>query len=91
MEISIESLGLKRIINASTTYTRIGGSLMEKSVLDAMMRGSQSFVDMNMLLVAAGRRIAKLTQNEAAYITPGCASAITLSILALRELDSSKS
>jgi uncharacterized pyridoxal phosphate-dependent enzyme len=91
MEISIESLGLKRIINASTTYTRIGGSLMEKSVLDAMMRGSKSFVDMNMLLVAAGRRIAKITQNEAAYITPGCASAITLSILALGELDTSKS
>jgi len=91
MDISLESLGLKPIINASTTYTRIGGSLMEKSVLDAMLRGSQSFVDMNMLLEVAGKRIAKLTHNEAAYITPGCASAITLSILALGELDLSKS
>jgi L-seryl-tRNA(Ser) seleniumtransferase len=64
---------------------------MEKSVLDAMIRGAQTFVDMKMLLEVAGNRIAKLTQNEAAYITPGCASAITLSILALSELDISKS
>lgn len=90
MKITHKSLGVKRIINASTTYTRIGGSLMDSTVIDAMARGAKSFTDMYQLLATSGKRIATLTGNEAAYITPGCASAIVLSILALGELDESK-
>ena len=89
MKITHESLGVKRIINASTTYTRIGGSLMDSTVVSAMVRGAGSFTDMYELLAASGRRIAALTGNESAYITPGCASAIVLAMLALGELDES--
>lgn len=90
VKITHKSLGVKRIINASTTYTRIGGSLMDSTVIDAMVRGAKSFTDMYRLLATSGRRIANLTGNESAYITPGCASAIVLTALALGELDESK-
>lgn len=80
---------MKRVINAATTYTRLGGSLMAQEVIEAMNRGAESFVDMYDLQVATGRRLADITGNEAAYITPGCASAIVLSVLAVSRLSAS--
>ncbi|HUW87448.1 MAG TPA: aminotransferase class V-fold PLP-dependent enzyme [Candidatus Paceibacterota bacterium] len=77
------------MINGATTYTRLGGSLMLPEVIEAMNRGAESFVDMQSLHAAAGRRLAEITRNEAAYITPGCASAIVLSILAVGRLSDS--
>lgn len=59
---------------------------MLPEVVEAMNRGAESFVDMQSLHAAAGRRLAEITRNEAAYITPGCASAIVLSILAVGRL-----
>ena len=86
LKITHKSLDLKRVINAATTYTRLGGSLMLPEVIEAMSRGAQSFVDMYDLHLAAGKRLAEITHNEAAYITPGCASAIVLSIMAVGKL-----
>lgn len=79
-----KSLGLRTIINASTTFTAIGGSLMPDEVLDAMHTASQNFVDMHELHQAVGRRLAELTNNESGYITSGCASAIILALLGMR-------
>lgn len=79
-----ETLGIKHKINAATTYTVLGGSLMPEPVLHAMQQASKHFVDMHELQFKAGERIAKLTRNESAYITSGCAAAIVLSMLALR-------
>jgi D-glucosaminate-6-phosphate ammonia-lyase len=77
-----DELGVRRVINAATTLTVVGGSLMPAEVLDAMREAAGSFVDMHELGAAAGARIASLTRNEAAYVTSSCAAAMTLGTLA---------
>lgn len=72
------------IINAATTYTALGGSLIPDEVLVAMNDAAGSFVDMHELHLAAGKRVAELTNNEAAYVTSGCAAALVLAILGIR-------
>ena len=39
-------LGIRPVINAAATLTRLGGSLMPPPVLDAMRAGAESFVDL---------------------------------------------
>lgn len=75
-------LGLKTIINASDTYTIIGGSRMDPEVLDAMCEASKRFVDLNELLDAVCARIAELTGNDAAFVTTGAAAGVVLSAAA---------
>ena len=87
--ITLTSLGIPRVLNAATTYTRIGGSRMAPEVLAAMVQGASDFVELEELHNVAGKRIAQLTKNEAAYITPGCAGAIVLSVLAILDLNKS--
>lgn len=79
-----ESLGVPPVVNAATTFTALGGSLMPDVVLDAMRSAAGSFVDMHALHQAAGRRLAELTNNEAAYATAGCGAAMVLAVLAAR-------
>ncbi|HYM10384.1 MAG TPA: aminotransferase class V-fold PLP-dependent enzyme [Bryobacterales bacterium] len=69
-------LGLRPIINASGTYTHLGGSLMPPEVLDAMNDAAQHYVPIRDLTAATGHRIAELTGNEAALVTTGAAGAI---------------
>jgi len=75
-------LGVRRVINASATLTVLGGSLMPKAVLEAMEEAAAHFVDMHEYHTAAGLRLAELTNNEAAYITAGCAAALSIATLA---------
>jgi L-seryl-tRNA(Ser) seleniumtransferase len=77
-----ERLGLRRVINADATLTRLGGSLMSSDVLDAMRDAAGSFVDMHELQRVAGARLAELTHNEAAYVATGAAAGIVLATLA---------
>ena len=77
-----ERLGVRRIINADATLTRLGGSVMPQDVLDAMQDAASSFVDMHQLQRAVGRRLAELTRNEAAYVSTGAAAGIVLATLA---------
>jgi L-seryl-tRNA(Ser) seleniumtransferase len=79
-----DELGVRRVINAATTFTAIGGSLMPPEVLEAMREAAGSFVDMHELHDRAGEVLADLTRNEAAYVTPGCAAGIVLAVLACR-------
>ena len=79
-----EQLGVPTVVNAAATFTAIGGALMPPEVLDAMRAAAAHNVDMHELHRAAGRRIAELTRNEAAYVTGGCAAGIVLAILAAR-------
>jgi len=65
-------LGVTPVINAAGTLTRFSGSLMHPEVTDAMAAASRSFVDMNELHTAAGKRIAEQVGVEAAHV---CASA----------------
>ena len=69
-------LGLRPIINASGTYTHLGGSLMPAEVLAAMNEAANGYVPIRDLTKAVGDRIAKLTGNEAALVTTGAAGAI---------------
>lgn len=75
--VTLEGLGLRPVINAAATLTKLGGSLMPPEVVAAMQAGSRTFVDWPELQRAVGRRIAELTRNEAAYISSGAAAGIT--------------
>jgi len=75
-------LGVRRVINAAATLTRLGGSLMPAVVLDAMREGAESFVDVPELQRRVGERIARLTNNEACYVSSGAAAGMTISIAA---------
>ncbi len=77
-----DKLGVRRVINAATTLTALGGTVLPEEVVDAMAAASQSCVSIDELQAAASRRLAQLTRNEDAYVTSGCAAGIALSILA---------
>jgi len=77
-----EELGIKRVINAKATMTTLGGSLMPRDVLDAMVDAAGSFVDMVELQKRIGERIAALTNNEAAYVASSCAAGLALAAAA---------
>jgi len=76
------ALGIPIVINAATTRTSFGGSLMPEPVVRAMVNAAEHFVGISELHEVVGRRIATLTGNEAAHVTGGCAAAIALSTLA---------
>lgn len=73
-----ERLGVRRAINGAATLTRLGGSLMPPPVLDAMRQAAGSFVDIQDLHAKAGKRLAELTRNEAAYVSCGAATGLLL-------------
>jgi len=74
------ALGVRPVLNAATTLTALGGTLLPREVIDAMTSASTSCVSMDELHLAAGRRLATLTRNEAALVTSGCASAMVLGV-----------
>jgi len=75
-------LGVKRRINAAGTLTRLGGSLMDEAVLDAMREAARGSVDIGELQSAASRAIAKATGAEAGMVTSGAAAGLTLAAAA---------
>lgn len=80
MDTTYKGLGIKPVINASATLTRLGGSRMPPEVLAAMNAAAESFVDLNALQEKVGARIAELTHNEACYVASGAAAGIMLSV-----------
>lgn len=78
-----EDLGIKPIINASATLTKLGGSRMPREVLEAMNAAAGSFVDLPLLQTRVGDRIAELTRNEAAFVSSGAAAGIVLAVATL--------
>ena len=77
-----EKLGVRRIINAAGTVTRLGGSRMAPEVMAAMTEAASSFVRIDELQAAVGRRIAELTGAEAALVTTGASAGLTLAAAA---------
>jgi len=75
-------LGVEPIINARSTFTILGGSLMPAEVLDAMRLAADSFVDLVELQAAVSRRLAELTRNEAAFVSGGAAAGLFLAAAA---------
>lgn len=76
-------LGVRPVINAAATLTKLGGSVMPPEVTAAMEQGARTFIDYVELQKVVSARIAKLTQNEAAYISSGAAAGITLTMAAI--------
>jgi uncharacterized pyridoxal phosphate-dependent enzyme len=76
------SLGVPRVINAATTLTALGGTVLAPEVVEAMVGASRSCVSMDELQSAASARLSLLTNNEDAYVTSGCAAALSLAVLA---------
>ena len=75
-------LGIRTVINGNATLTRLGGSIMPSEVVAAMADAAKHFVDIIELQKQVGEEIAKLTHNEAAYVSCGAAAALTLSTAA---------
>src|SRR5918993_2737448 len=75
-----DDLGLRPIINASATLTRLGGSRMPPEVVEAMNAAAGSFVDLNLFQERVGAKIADMTQNEACYVSSGAAAGIMLAV-----------
>lgn len=71
-----EQLGVRPIINASATLTRLGGSVMPPEVVQSMVEASKHFVNLDELQRRVGEELAKITNNEAAYVSCGAAAGI---------------
>jgi L-seryl-tRNA(Ser) seleniumtransferase len=78
----IQELGVRSFINAAGTFTALTGSLMPPEVMAAMQVASRKYVRLEDLHNAAGKRIAELLYCEAALVTAGCASALSLATAA---------
>src|SRR5216684_2485024 len=76
------SIGVRPIINARGTFTIITGSQTLPEVKQAMDQASRSFVNMDELMEAVGRRLAELSGAEWGIVTAGCAAALTHSTAA---------
>jgi L-seryl-tRNA(Ser) seleniumtransferase len=77
-----ERLGVRKLINAHGTLTRLGGSRMAPEVTAAMAEAACHFVDLDDLLCKSGQHVAELVGVEAAYITAGAAAGLVLSTAA---------
>ena len=77
-----EELGLRTVINASGTLTRLGGSRMAPPVLSAMADAAASFVPIDDLQARAGEIIAEITGAEAGYVVTGAAAGLSLGVAA---------
>src|SRR3954468_110545 len=75
-------LGVRPLVNAAGTYTALGGSLMPPEVVEAMASAARQFVPLLDLQAAVGRKIAALIGCEAALVSAGAASALTLATAA---------
>ena len=75
-------LGVRRVINAMSNATILGGSTPPDEILEAMEEASLQWVEMKELLEKSGEYIAATLGAESAYVTSGCAAALTLSTAA---------
>jgi L-seryl-tRNA(Ser) seleniumtransferase len=78
----IGELGVRSFINAAGTFTALTGSLMRPEVVAAIQVASRKYVRIDDLHAAVGARIAELLGCQAALVTSGCASALSLSTAA---------
>ena len=76
-------LGVRSFINASGTYTAMTASLMPPEVMEAIEYASKHYVMLEELQIKVGERIAQLVHADAALVTSGAASALTLGTAAV--------
>src|SRR5262249_53643441 len=73
-----DRLGVRPVVNAAGTLTRLGGTIMCAEALEAMRGAAQSSVAIEELQGAASRAIAGHTGAEAALVTSGAFGALAL-------------
>lgn len=71
------------VINAAGKLTALGGSAQSQDVAQAMAAAAMSHVDLKLLRDLSGKVIAELTGADAACVTTGAASGITIGIAAI--------
>jgi L-seryl-tRNA(Ser) seleniumtransferase len=71
-------LGVGEFINAGEPYTAVCGALLPPDAVQAMEYAASRYVRLTELHDAIGKRIASLVGCEAAMVTAGAASALTL-------------
>jgi D-glucosaminate-6-phosphate ammonia-lyase len=76
------AFGVRPIINGVGPATRLGGTIMDDEVLEAMGKAGRAYVKIDELQEAAGRVIAEITGAEAGYITSGAAAGLALATAA---------
>ena len=76
-------LGVRPFINAAGTYTAMTSSLMPTEVVEAIRYASAHYVMLDELHDRVGERIAAMVRAEAAMVTAGAASALTLGTAAV--------
>ena len=76
----LENLGVRSWVNARNWTSAIGGSWIDKRVLEAMNEVSQTFVEMHELFKKADEKVAALCCVDDAHITSGAGAAITLAV-----------
>lgn len=77
-----KELGVRGFINAAEPFTALTGSLMPREVMEAWDYAVPRYVRLDELHDAVGKRIAAMIGCEAAMVTAGAASAMTLSVAA---------
>jgi D-glucosaminate-6-phosphate ammonia-lyase len=73
-----KELGVRGFINAAEPFTALTGSLMSREVQTAWDYAAPKYVRLDELHDAVGKRIASIIGCEAAMVTSGAASALTL-------------
>ena len=71
-------LGVRRVINACSTATHLGGSIVDPRVMDAMKEAAGQYVIMMELQDQVSKKIAGLIDAKAAMVTAGATSSLQL-------------
>ena len=75
-----KELGIRTFINANGTLTYMTGSLMRDEVLEAINAASKEFCMLDELQDKVGEKIAAMVHSEAAVVTSGAFSGLTLGL-----------
>ncbi len=75
-----KEFGVRTFINAAGTLTYMTGSLMHDEVLEAINNGAKEFCMLDELQDKVGEKIAKMVHSEAAVVTSGAFSGMTLGL-----------
>jgi uncharacterized pyridoxal phosphate-dependent enzyme len=75
-----KEFGVRTFINAAGTLTYMTGSLMHDEVLEAINSSAKDFCLLDELQDKVGEKIAKMVHSEAAVVTSGAFSAMTLGL-----------
>lgn len=75
-----KELGVRTFINAAGTFTAMTGSLMHDYVLEAWRGAATEFCMLDELQDKVGEKIAALVHSEAAVVTSGAFSGMTLGL-----------